>query len=438
MGKKKERITWWTNSDGNRCFRFSERKEFERPWIIIIVAILLLVAVGVEYMLNGSYYSLTPAVIAFFFLFLWWTIIPLKANEDVIEKSVHDLMDNVVSKDAEAVGTKVKKSYVHYDIKGTYAIIKGRCFLVLLENGDVWEYPLTYHHATDEKDGYYECGTEYEVSDNLEHIRAIKPQRWKQFVAKLNISEKSKLWLLVFIIVTIGGLAFAGVFWLVMELKWWSLLVVGGYVAIETSVGWMTKAFPGRAISVFKHVVDIPFYFVCLVVSLTQPFITIVGTYFFIGMFVFGVPAIVLVGVSKMGWLTLRPETIAFIVLALGSVLCSTYAVAKWIIRHTPLKNWGNHTYEGYREQLAFYLAHPSNMVFMLYLIYFVLLAVSGYMLIQNGQYLISERYDLAILKAFLVFIAYTNMKVKAKETEVDAKELLHRISELFEHDKYE
>ena len=57
-------------------------------------------------------------------------------------------------------------------------------------------------------------------------------------------------------------------------------------------------------------------------------------------------------------------------------------------------------------------------------------------MLIQNEGYLISESFDMAILKAFLVFIAYTNMKVKAKETEIDAKELLEHISGLFEHDK--
>lgn len=180
----------------------------------------------------------------------------------------------------------------------------------------------------------------------------------------------------------------------------------------------------------------IPFYFVYLVVSLTQPFITIAGTYLFVGMFAFGVPAIILVGVSSAGWWTLKPETIAFIVLAIGSMLCSTYAVTKWMLRHTPLKNWGNHTYELNREQLAFYLVHPSNMVFLLYLIYFMLLTVSGFMLIQNGTYLISESFDMAILKAFLVFIAYTNMRVKAKDTEVEAKELLERISGLFEHDR--
>ena len=436
MGMKKENILEWTNSNGNKCFRFSERKEFEKPWIIILVTILLLIVVGVEYMLRGSYYSLMPAVILFFFIFLWWITIPLKANEAVIERTVHNLMDEILADNATIAGTKVKKSFVHYDIKGTYAIITGRCFLVLLENGEVWEYPLTYHQETGGEDGYYECGRNYKVSDNQAHIKAIKPQRWKRFVTAINISDNAKLWVLCFVIFAIGCLAFAGVFWLVMNLKWWALLVVGGYLAIYALTEWIAKVIPGKVMGVIKTIVSIPIAFAYLVVSLSHSFISIAGTYLFIGMFAFGVPAILLVGLSNMGWWSLRSETIAFIVLALGSMLCSTRSVTKWIIQHSPLKNWENHTYEGHREQLALYLAHPSNMVFLFYLGYFLLLTTSGYMLIQNEGYLISESFDMAILKAFLVFIAYTNMKVKAKETEIDAKELLEHISGLFEHDK--
>ena len=185
-------------------------------------------------------------------------------------------------------------------------------------------------------------------------------------------------------------------------------------------------------------VVSLPITLFYLLADLMHPFITIVGTYFFVVLFAFGVPAIILTIVSIVGWWELKPDTIVFIVIALGSILSSHHSVTKWIIRHTPLKNWGNHTYESHREQLAFYLVHPSNMVFIVYLVYFVFLAVSGYLLIQYGRYMISESFDLAILKAFLVYIAYTNMRTKAKETEVEAKELVERISGLFVHDKYE
>ena len=165
-------------------------------------------------------------------------------------------------------------------------------------------------------------------------------------------------------------------------------------------------------------------------------FIGIIGTYFFVALYDYGVPAIILTAFASIGWWALRPETIVFVALALGSVLSVTHPVTKWIIRFSPLKNWGNHEYERHREQLAYYLVHPSNMVFLLYLIYFVVLAVSGYRLIQYNAYLLSESIDAAIIKAFLVFIAYTNMRVKGKDTEIEAKELLQRISGLFVHDR--
>ena len=114
MMKQKER---WHSYNGNKCFRFAERQVFEKPWIIILAAMLLAVGTGVEYFVHGSYYSLAPNVILFFILLLWWTTIPLKANEAVIEKTVHELMDETVADDARAAGTEVVKSFVHYDSK---------------------------------------------------------------------------------------------------------------------------------------------------------------------------------------------------------------------------------------------------------------------------------------------------------------------------------
>lgn len=434
MGK----VTKWTKPNGNKCFRFVERKEFERPWIIVLASILLMVVTGTEYLVNASYYSLIPNIIIFCYIALWWMTIPLKANEAVIEMTVHELMDEIVESDAINAGTKVSKSFVHYDIKGTYAIITGRCFLVLLKNGTVWEYPITYNKPTVEKEGYYECKQSFVISENQDHIRTMQPKRWSRFFALLKISDNTKLWLLIFAIVFIGGLTFAVTYWLILRLKWWTIGLVGGYIALYETVKWIGKVLPGKAINIIMSVVSVPMTFVYHLVALVHPFITIVGTYFFVVLFAFGVPAIILTIVSIIGWLELKPETITFIVIAWGSMLSSNHSITKGIIRNSPLKNWGNHTYESHREQLAFYMVNPSNMVFIVYLVYFVFLAVSGYLLIQYGRYLISESFDLAILKAFLVYIAYTNMRTKAKETEVEAKELFEKISGLFEHDKFE
>ena len=429
-------IAKWTSTDGNLCFRFQERETFERPWIMVVFAIFLAAGTVIEYFVNGSLHSLAPNIIAFLFIFLWWLTVPMKANEVVIERAVHELMDDIVASDANAIGADVAKSRVHYDTKGTYAIILGRCFLVLLNDGQVWEYPIEYHSPADDEGGYYVCKRNYSVSDDPEYIKAIKPKGWKEMVSKFELSDKVKLWLLIFAIVAIGGLAFGGVYWLAIRLKWRLLLLLVGYGLLYGGTEWLAKRFPGKVMKVVKSIVSAPIMLVYIPVGLVQPFIAIVGTYFFVSLYAFGVPAIILTAIARAGWWALKPETIVFIALALGSVLCATYSVTKWIIRCSPLNDWGNHEYERHREQLAYYLVHPSNMVFLLYLIYFVFLAVSGYRLIQCDGFLLSESVDAAVLKAFLVFIAYTNMRVKGKETEIEAKELLQRISGLFVHDR--
>ena len=100
------------------------------------------------------------------------------------------------------------------------------------------------------------------------------------------------------------------------------------------------------------------------------------------------------------------------------------------------MRNMDNHKYEGYRERLAFYVIHPSNVIFLLYCLYFVFLLATGFIQIQNDGNLLPGGYDVAVLKAFLVFIAFTNMRTKAKVAELDSKMLLKQTMGLFEFSK--
>ncbi len=433
----KVKVKKWTNHNGNKCFRFLEREVFERPWIIILIAILLVAITGAEYIVYGSCYSFVPNRSLFLFAFLWWTTIPLKSNEAVIEKTVHELMDEMVDADAKAAGTEVIKSSVHYDTRGTYAIITGRCFLVLLKNGVVWEYPFVYHSPTNDHEGFYECGRNYTICRNEFHIRAIHPQRWHRFVSKFKMSDKTQLGVLIVIILAIGCLVFGLFCWMIYVLKWWSLVILIGFSMVWGALEWVARIMPnqkGRAIE--KMVLYFRAIVYCLV-SMAHPFITIVGTYFFVFIYAFAVPAIGLIAMKGICNWNILSETIVFLAISFGSILCShSYSITKWLIHQTPLRNWGNHQYEYYREELAVYLIHPSNVIFLLYLMYFVFLGISGFLQIQSGDYLISEKYDTAIFKAFLVYIAFTNMRLKAKDAEIDAKELLKRTLQLFIHDK--
>ena len=415
MAKQKEvKVDKWTNSEGNICFRFPMKEPMEKQWIIVAIGVVLTLIVLLYYF--GSNRLLFPAFFIFVGFFFWWIDIDSRYNEPIIKKTIHSIMDPVVEEDAKIAGAEVEKSIVYHDQKGTYGIVEASNLLVLLSNKEIWEYPIKYHGPKNGKDAYFECINKYVVSNNEKHII---------------------MGLLIAAVVIIGALPFVGFLWLANNFKWWYLWTIVGYFIVYYFTEWVYSKLPWKVLNVFRNVVSIPLAVLIMIAEITQPFITIVGTYFFLVAFVFGVPASFFVLLVKGGVLDLRFSTIAFLVISFGSILCShSYSISKFIIRHTPIRDWGNHTYESYREKLAFYLIHPSNIMFMLYLVYFVFLAISGYRQIQYGEYLISESFDGALLKAFLVYIAFTNMRAKASVAELDVRGLLQRTLLLFEHDK--
>ena len=253
------------------------------------------------------------------------------------------------------------------------------------------------------------------------------------------MSDINKLRLLICVIILAGSLSFSFFTWLLFKLKLWILVWFGGYIVIYHFTRWLHTKWNNNVMEATSRIVTIPVDFFFFLVVIAKPFITIFGTFLYIFLYAFCVPALLFKFLSYLGWLTIKEETIAFIVIALGSILCShSYKFTKWLIHQTPLQDRGNHIYESYSESMAVYLIHPSNVIFFLYVVYFVLLGVSGFLQIEYNSYLFSGTLDEAMLKAFLVFVAFTNMRAKAEETKVEARELLQRTLKLFTHDKFE
>ncbi len=422
-------IEKWKAPNGNMCFNLTERNTYKQPWIIIAAVIIAFVICSVEFYVFKSCLLLVPIVIVLFLLIY----IPERSNDTIIANTVHDIMNSMVKDDAKAMNRTVLKSQVEYDCKGTYGIIEASYLLVLLDNEEVWEYPI--HIKSNQQGTYFECERNYIVCINQKHIRKILPKRWNRFIGTFKLSEKTKLGLLLTAILVFGCLTFVGLCKALLVMRWWLILIFGSYFGVYFLTGWLYEKWSNRFIYIILQIISVPFVAIAFLMKVALPFITIVGTYFFVILYTFGVPAIILTSLSFIGWFSLKPETIAFIVFAIGSILCSSsYDTAKWILHHSPLRDWGNHTYESYREDLAVYLIHPTNVIFMLYSIYFVLLVLSGFQQIENDRYLLSQGFDTAILKSFLVLIAFTNMRSKAKDAQIEVKDLLQRTFKLFTH----
>lgn len=201
---KMEKLETWKNSEGNICFSIPVRKMFMRPWIFISAATLTALICGAEFLVWDSYTLLVPAIILLLLFFLWWLDIPVRENSVFVSMAAYEIMGKFLDEDAKAVGVSVVNRMVNYDNIGINGVVESSCLLVLLDNNEVWEYPLNYHKS-DKHEAYFECERKFIVSENKEHIRKITPKPRRRFVSKFKLSDKALLSLLLLAIFIIGG-----------------------------------------------------------------------------------------------------------------------------------------------------------------------------------------------------------------------------------------
>ena len=68
-------------------------------------------------------------------------------------------------------------------------------------------------------------------------------------------------------------------------------------------------------------------------------------------------------------------------------------------------------------------------------MLYATFLSINAFCQLEGHSYIFSADIDNAILKSFLVFLAFSAMKQKSKEMEINSKDLLVNIKGLFLHD---
>ena len=253
--------------------------------------------------------------------------------------------------------------------------------------------------------------------------------KWKNI-----ISERTKLIFLILTILAFGGLIFYAFVFLLEHIQnwWWWLFGVLLYFLLLEVVRKLNERFKKWYIQIIERIILFPIIVLKLLLDLTRPAIYIFISILYVIMVAFLLPYAILKGINAYFLLNLNTATMIFIVFALGSILCVHQSkIMQSCVCSLPPLNRGEHKFQVLGRDLSLYILHPRNMSFMLFLLYFVYLVISGFIQIQNKEYLVNEEIDGAILKAFLVFIACTNMVAKSHEVDVQAKELLKRMLNL-------
>ncbi len=369
------------------------------------------------------------------FTFVYWASYPCKDNELVegvmMNKNVDLRLHNELRMFDKNVYEVRRK--LHRDSKGTYGIVTGTYMLVLLSNDEVLEYELKYHKPTETKRAYHEFVKRPVKCINPEHRKFIETRSLAKWWAKVEVSEKAKLSLIISVFVGVG-LVFTSLYiWLLEKFGWKAMLFFIGYVVIFICLQSLIGKSQNKILKVFNFVVSLPMVITRIWFYWMFPTMIILTSYFYLGLYAFGIPMLVIIGLNFLFNLNISWVTMLFITLAVGSIACvHGTRIIHWVIKeYSPLKDWENHKYEAVKLELALYVINKSNVNFLIYLAYFLYLSVSGFMQIEYNESFITTSVDGAILKAFLVFIAFTNMVSKSKEVEVEAKPLLDKMIRL-------
>ena len=99
------------------------------------------------------------------------------------------------------------------------------------------------------------------------------------------ISDRAKIGLLLFAILVAGGVLFGLFTWMLAKLQWWNLLILAVFAAWMALSDRLSSRKNGKVMTVVSKVASVPITVVFLLMVLAHPFITIVGTYFFVAMF---------------------------------------------------------------------------------------------------------------------------------------------------------
>lgn len=423
----------WINDKGNFCVHIADGEEHKTMWHIKLIFIgfissFFLSCLWKEWIL---FIAIPVLFIASYIAYRAQLNKEHKRDEillSLLKEQINIQLETFISKQTDNVTEK--RRIVFYQTQGTYGIVKGIFILCLLSNGEVIEYELIRH--CDETRGFYELSNMSVVCTEEERLKSVIPYYgFRKLFGRLKLSPESKLIAFILLILFISTF-FVGLF--VGAIFLWKKWVLVGMICLI--ILFTFRDYISTKIKALNLFFNILIQFVAFALKICHPAFVIYGAIFATLIYLVGIPLIVIKILAYCFELELNNSTQLFLILTFIEIICVHFPIiTRYIIKQSPFNNWRNHKYEQYQEELAIYVVSPkiSNLIFSI--LYFLFLFVNAFKQLQLHSPLISENVDNAILKSFLVFLAFSAMKQKNNEADIKAEDILGKIGGLFLHD---
>jgi hypothetical protein len=393
--------------------------DYRKVWRLYfpIMAALYVGCMVAEYLVLKSYYIIIPG----FFLLLYGIYRGLKSAEDRRDKMILEYVENILTNDR--IEKFIKQQFsddevnlqgnpvFSFDVIGYYGAIDGYYYLILLSNGEVFEYDIQIERI-DSRTCEFSIPKDPILCTNEHRLAKIvkeKKQPLKQFLIK-HIKVVLLLGFLLF-----GGILtalFVATFFLSKYLFFLLIFVIFLFVPLASKI--KNKAFSKFLIFIYAWVhLEILFctflfaFLSCIVVSCFIPYT-------------------VLFGLSRAQISPLSSPTNMFIALSLGAIFATYFPdkIRYTVFKSGPLYDMYDHAYKMYMSQLVEKLLDSSVINMLICLLYFIVLTVVSAHYLQCHAPLISSEFEYSLIHSFMVYIAFSGFMNAKQKMQLDIDEI--------------
>ena len=374
-------------------------------WPLVVLAIVEVGVLAAELLLNHTAYLQVLTIP----LTLHGLYRILKRKEDldkdVEARIVEEQLDGQIPRRGKA--KVIAKEYFIVTPHEAYLRDK-RFMLVVMSDGKVYRYGV----EPAQKNGFVLDKNASLCTDETE-LKLVKKYTDQFKKEDKTLKVKRKAGVAAACVLAFGAIIIALVIWLGGSIPWMKRVgfIVLSVFILSMALSLSLGSYEGKSgfVGTVYKVSSWLFSGLWLLAQLVFPTLLLLVGFVFIILVPFALINLTLKALSTVIYINL--QTILFISLSAGAIISAYYSkpLFGWLSR---VLTANGHRYEKYFQEMVEYVYQPSNIQFVIYLLYFIYLIVSTVHQLQTeGVPLFGNGWDLAVLESFLVFIAFSNMK---------------------------
>ena len=252
------------------------------------------------------------------------------------------------------------------------------------------------------------------------------------------MTTEARVKILIMEVLVIGTAVFGGIVYLFSKWPIWSMVGTLALILFWTLMLKIPTPKNKKARKIYK-LLYYPWAVLTILFGISKPTVGIISAYLF-AFAVSLIPSLLIWVISAVIWGLPTPELCFFIAIATSTILLSNHTnLIKWALKKFFVWHvWNENDSQKEFVKIGEYVLQQGNVHFIVSLLYVVFLLLYSLQAIIKYDPILPPTLSDAILKAFLVYVAYSTMMKRYGEQEISAEGMAKEILAMYHWKKKE